>query len=167
LEQDPAEAVCYRFARQDWEQFPQETKKVAHGDLKKGLIYYTNSTHLDYSAVDDPLERIEKEGRFHPLIEGGNITHIWLGEHQPSGKSIANLVKKTFFNTTNNQVAFSPEFTVCSNCQKVSRGLRQVCRDCGSRQVDGITRVTGYYTYVSAWNKGKKGELKDRYKVTV
>lgn len=165
LEQDPAETTCYRFARQDLERFPQQARGVIHGDFKRGLIYYTNSTHLEYSAAIDPLERIEKEGRFHPLIEGGSLTHIWLGETQPSGKSIANLVRKTFFNTQNVQMAFSPEFTVCHQCQRVGRGLRKTCRFCGSRKVDGITRITGYFTFASSWNKGKQGELKDRWPV--
>lgn len=30
------------------------------------------------------------------------------------------------------------------------------------RNVDHITRVTGYMSKVSGWNKGKTGELKDR-----
>ena len=28
--------------------------------------------------------------------------------------------------------------------------------------VEQITRITGYFTRVSQWNKGKRGELKDR-----
>lgn len=32
----------------------------------------------------------------------------------------------------------------------------------GQFKVEQITRVTGYMTKVSGWNKGKKGELKDR-----
>lgn len=30
--------------------------------------------------------------------------------------------------------------------------------------VEWVTRVTGYFTKVSMWNKGKRGELKDRYR---
>jgi hypothetical protein len=30
--------------------------------------------------------------------------------------------------------------------------------------VDGITRITGYFTRLSSWNKGKIGELHDRYR---
>jgi ribonucleoside-triphosphate reductase len=30
--------------------------------------------------------------------------------------------------------------------------------------VEGITRITGYFTKVSGWNKGKLGELRDRYR---
>jgi len=28
--------------------------------------------------------------------------------------------------------------------------------------VEGMTRITGYFTKISSWNKGKLGELKDR-----
>lgn len=32
------------------------------------------------------------------------------------------------------------------------------------KNVDHITRVTGFFSKVSSWNKGKRGELKDRYR---
>lgn len=35
------------------------------------------------------------------------------------------------------------------------------------RDVEHITRVTGYFSKVSGWNKGKVGELKDRSKSTI
>lgn len=165
LEQDPAETTCYRLAKLDLKYFPQEAMKTVHGDLKRGEVYYTNSTHLEIGALIDPLERIKTEGLFNPLIEGGCLTHIWLGENKPSPASMANLIKKTFFETANTQVAFSPEFTVCRDCDRVSRGLKKTCSFCGSKKVDGITRVTGYYTFTSGWNRGKVGELRDRYRV--
>ncbi len=62
------------------------------------------------------------------------------------------------------QVAFSPEFTSCLSCGKTSRGLHETCTYCGSDKVDGITRITGYFTKLSSWNKGKIGELRDRYR---
>lgn len=167
LEQDPAETTCYRFARLDLEMYPQEAKRVVHGNLKNDSVYYTNSTHFDVDSAVDPLERIEKEGFFHPLIEGGNITHIWLGEHEPSAISLARLIKRTFDHTQNMQVAFSPEFTVCRKCGKISRGLKKRCHYCNSLKVDGITRITGYYTFVSSWGKGKRGELADRRRLPV
>ena len=33
------------------------------------------------------------------------------------------------------------------------------------QDVDQITRITGYFSTVSNWNKGKLAELKDRYRV--
>ena len=112
----------------------------------------------------NPIERVRKEGLFHPLIEAGALTHIWLGEKQPSSESLANFVLKTFRHTTNDQIAFSPEFTNCSDCGKTARGLHDSCVYCGSSQVEGITRITGYFTKISSWNKGKIGELHDRYR---
>jgi len=36
------------------------------------------------------------------------------------------------------------------------------CPHCGSDNVYAITRVTGYFSKTSMWNKGKIAELKDR-----
>ncbi len=35
------------------------------------------------------------------------------------------------------------------------------------KDIDQITRVTGYFSRVSGWNKGKAGELRDRFKSQV
>lgn len=37
----------------------------------------------------------------------------------------------------------------------------------GGRNVEHITRITGYFSRVSGWNKGKKAELSDRERVKV
>jgi len=34
------------------------------------------------------------------------------------------------------------------------------------RNVEQMTRVTGYFSKVAGWNKGKTGELKERHRVT-
>lgn len=164
LEQTPAETTAYRFAKLDLRNFPEESAKVLQGNIDTGEIYYTNSTLLNVGADIDPVERIQKEGIMHPLIEAGSISHIWLGEAKPSAQSIANLIKKIFHNTTNDQVAFSPEFTACNSCGRIERGQKQKCSFCGSSNLDLITRVTGYFSRTSMWNKGKIGELKDRNK---
>jgi len=164
LEQTPAESTSYRFARLDLRYFSPLSGRVVKGDIASGEIYYTNSTHLNVHAPMNPIERVTNEGKFHPLIEAGSISHIWLGEAQPTKEAIADFVIKTFRNTRNDQIAFSPEFTTCNRCHRTSRGLMDTCPYCHSKDVDGITRITGYFTKVSSWNKGKLGELKDRYR---
>ena len=77
---------------------------------------------------------------------------------------MANFVIKIFRETKNDQVAFSPEFSCCKSCQQNHRGLVDTCPSCGSDQMDHITRITGYFTRVSSWNKGKLGELRDRWR---
>ncbi len=164
LEQTPAESTAYRFAKLDLRFHSPRSGHIVKGDISKGEVYYTNSTYLNNSAVLNPIERVRQEGLFHPLIEAGALTHIWLGEAKPSRKSLANFVIKTFKQTQNDQIAFSPEFTTCNACNRTSRGLRSSCQYCGSLEVDGITRITGYFTKVSSWNKGKIGELRNRYR---
>jgi anaerobic ribonucleoside-triphosphate reductase len=164
LEQTPAESTAYRFAKLDLKHFPEETVKVIKGSEQMGEVYYTNSTLFDVGAPMNPIERVILEGRFHPLIEAGALTHVWLGESKPSAESLADFVIKTFQHSKNDQVAFSPEFTSCKLCNKLTRGLHEECPWCGSLEVEGITRITGYFTRISSWNKGKLGELKERYR---
>jgi len=164
LEQTPAESTAYRFAKLDLKFHSPKSGHIVKGDISKGEVYYTNSTCLNHSAVLNPIERVKKEGLFHPLIEAGALTHIWLGEARPSKSSLANFVIKTFQLTQNDQIAFSPEFTTCNVCNRTVRGLRSSCPHCGSKDVDGITRITGYFTKISSWNKGKVGELRNRYR---
>jgi len=164
LEQTPAESTSYRFARLDVANYKEIAERYVKGNKGTGEVYYTNSTHMNVSLDINPIERVMQEGMFHPLIEAGSITHVWLGEAQPTKEAIADFVIKTFRNTTNDQIAFSPEFTTCNVCNRTTRGLTDTCKYCGSEDVDGITRITGYFTKVSSWNKGKLGELKDRHK---
>jgi len=164
LEQTPAESTAYRFAKLDMKDFPLQASSVVKGSKANGELYYTNSTYLNVSADVSPIERTRMEGMFHPLIEAGALTHVWLGESKPPAENIAAFVKKTFYNTDNAQIAFSPEFTSCLDCGKTSRGLRETCSYCQSPNVEGITRVTGFFSKISGWNKGKIGELHDRRK---
>lgn len=163
LEQTPAESTAYRFAKLDARVYPQ-SHQVLKGNPEEDEIYYTNSTLFNVGAEMNPIQRVIKEGLFHPLINAGSITHVWLGESKPSPESLASFVVKTFKNSKNDQVAFSPEFTTCLDCNKTTRGLHEACPYCGSTKTEGITRITGYFTKLSSWNKGKLGELKDRYR---
>jgi len=162
LEQTPAESAAYRLAKLDLEHFPEEADSVVKGNMSLGEIYYTNSSFLNVSHPVSPIERVKNEGMFHDMIEAGALTHVWLADARPSAGSIANFVKKAFYQTRNAQIAFSPEFTSCRSCSRVDRGLSETCAYCGSAEVDGITRVTGYFSLVSGWNAGKIAELHDR-----
>ena len=164
LEQTPAESTAYRFAKLDLREFSPRSGYIVKGDISRGEVYYSNSTYLNVGSVMNPIDRVRKEGLFHPLIEAGALTHLWLGEARPSKESLANFVIKVFRNSQNDQIAFSPEFTTCTACEKTARGLTHQCPYCGSGQVEGITRITGYFTKISSWNKGKLGELRDRYR---
>jgi ribonucleoside-triphosphate reductase len=163
LEETPAESAARRLALIDLRTF-DKTKDFVRGNIEKNDVYWTNSIHIRPDAEVSLLERIQTQSKFHPLIESGAITHAFVGEHLPPAKSIFNLVEKTFRLTKTTQLTISPEFTICLDCQNVSLGLGGVCPKCGSVKVDHITRIVGYFSRTSGWNKSKIAELEDRRK---
>ena len=162
LEQTPAETTAYRFARLDLKYFSPKAGHFVKGNLARGEVYYTNSTHFNASAATQPVERVRQEGRFHPFIGGGAVTHVWLGDARPAREDVAGFIKHVFRDTENDQVMFSPEFTTCKVCGETFRSLRGKCEFCGSEVVEGIARITQYFSRISGWNKGKLAELRDR-----
>ncbi|MDI6811147.1 MAG: anaerobic ribonucleoside-triphosphate reductase [archaeon] len=170
----PAETVAQRFAVADIldKQFREKARKVVKGDVERALslihetrdlpIYYTNGTHVPPSANISLAERINIEHIFFPIVDGGNIMHIFLGEGYPDPQGIKSLVLKIAKNTQTGYYAFTKDMTVCMDCSHVSMGLIEECEKCGSKNLDYISRITGYLQAVSGWNEGKKQELLDR-----
>ena len=163
LEESPAESAARRLARVDLGEFPF-SEKVIKGDIENEEYYYTNSIHFRADAPISLVERIEKQSRFHPLIESGAILHAFIGEQKPPRESVVNLIDKTFHKTQAAQITVSPEFTICNSCHRSVRGLKDSCSYCGNTDVYGVTRIVGYFSRTSNWNKSKIGELKDRRK---
>ena len=162
LEQTPAETTAYRFARLDLKHFSPLPGRYVRGDLARGEIYYTNSTHLNPAAPVDPLTRVRMEGLFHPFFRAGAVTHVELGDTSPAAATLAGFIVRAFRETLNNQIIFSPEFTSCKSCGATMRGLREKCLHCGAENCEGLARISQYFSRVSGWNRGKKAELRDR-----
>jgi len=83
LEQTPAESTSYRFAKLDMKYYPLQAPTVIKGNKSRGEIYYTNSTLMNVGADISAIDRVKQEGKFHPLIDAGSMTHVWLGESKP------------------------------------------------------------------------------------
>jgi len=162
LEQSPAETTAYRFARLDLKHYSPAAGRFVQGDIAEGAIYYTNSTHLNTAADITPLERVIEEGKFHQFMAGEVITHLQLGDAHPGPAALGRFVKAVFDQSANRQIDFTPEFTSCLACGKTARGLNEKCLYCGSSDVEGIARLTKYYSKTSGWNKGKISELRSR-----
>jgi anaerobic ribonucleoside-triphosphate reductase len=174
LARTPAETTAQRFAVSDLihEEFRECAEKVVKGDLdavKKNVqrtrdlpVYYTNGTHLPPSAEVTLFERAKLEHVFFPIVDGGNIFHIFLGEATPDPKGLMDFGLCLARETQIGYFTFTKDMTVCLGCSKVSAGLKENCPNCGSEEVDHISRITGYLQAVSGWNSAKRQELKDR-----
>jgi ribonucleoside-triphosphate reductase len=124
LARTPAETTGQRFAVADLldRRYHDFAKAVIKGDLEEGLeqlgksrdlpIYYTNGTHVAPGA-DVPLtKRMEVEHVFFPIVDGGNIFHIWLGEARPDPRGLMDMAMKLCRNTQIGYFAFTRDITV-------------------------------------------------------
>lgn len=124
LARTPAETTGQRFAVADLldRRYHDFAKKVIKGDLAYGLsrlgksrdlpIYYTNGTHVAPGA-DVPLaKRMEIEHIFFPIVDGGNIFHIWLGEARPDPRGLMDMAMRLCRNTQIGYFAFTRDITV-------------------------------------------------------
>jgi len=161
LEESPAESAPRRLAKVDIRTFP-DAREYVRGNLGRDEYYYTNSIHLRADAPVDIVTRIRLQSKFHTMIESGAIIHAFVGEELPPAPSILNLVRKTFEQTRAAQLTISPEFTICNACHRMEVGLGDVCTVCNSPDVYGLTRIVGYYSRITNWNRSKIGELRDR-----
>ncbi len=158
LWEQPSESTANRLAQLDLKHFPKKAIVQSSGIS----AYYTNSDHFRYDA-DIPLsERIKKQGDYHPIVRGGVITHIWLGEQKPDIQGLWDLTKNICLNTNTAYFAYTVDFIYCPSCQKMFRGSEFLCPQCHSNDVKVYSRITGYYSEVNRFNPGKREEWKSR-----
>jgi len=158
LWEQPAESTSNRLAKLDLKHFPKKAIPQSSGES----AYYTNSSHFRYDA-DIPLsERIRKQGDYHPVVNGGVITHIWLGEQKPDIHALWELTKNICLNTNTAYFAYTTDFIYCPSCRKMYRGSQFICPQCYSEDVKVYSRVTGYYSEVNRYNLGKRTEWEAR-----
>lgn len=174
LARTPAETTAQRFAVSDLlhAEFRKCAEPIIKGNVPVALsrihetrdlpVYYTNGTHVPPSADVSLPQRIKLEETFFPIVDGGNILHIWLGEAAPDPHGLKEFAMNIAKNTQVGYFAFTKDMTVCMDDFYVASGLQKECPNCESENVEHLSRVTGYIQAVSGWNEGKKQELKDR-----
>ena len=174
LARTPAETTGQRFGVSDLlhKEYCEQAKTVLKGDVEVAMrdikksrdlpVYYTNGTHVPPGADVSLIERIKYEHVFFPIVDGGNIMHIWLGEGAPDAKGLKEFAMNLARNTQTGYFAFTKDMTVCLDDFHMMSGLKGCCDNCGSSNIEQLSRVTGYIQSVSGWNAAKKQELEDR-----
>jgi len=158
LWEQPSESTSNRLARLDLKHFPKKAIVQSNGKS----AYYTNSDHFRYDAEIPLSERIKKQGDLHPIVNGGVITHIWLGEQKPDINGLWELTKNICLNTNTAYFAYTIDFIYCPSCRRMFRGIQFNCPRCHSGDVKVYSRVTGYYSEVNRYNPGKRAEWETR-----
>jgi anaerobic ribonucleoside-triphosphate reductase len=124
LARTPAETTGQRFAVADLldERFRDHAIKVIKGNAEQALdmlgttldlpIYYTNGTHVTPGAPVPLTKRIEIEHVFFPVVDGGNIFHVWLGEARPDPRGLMEMAMNLCRTTQIGYFAFTRDLTV-------------------------------------------------------
>jgi ribonucleoside-triphosphate reductase len=180
LARTPAESTAQRFAIADLltDDYRGKAEKLVKGDLNEARsalsdgktdvsVYYSNGTHVYVGAKTGLIDRIDIEQKFFPLLSGGDMLHVWLGENSPDPEALYKLTQRIATRTSVGYYAYTKDLTICNGCGRVTGGINELCPNCGSSNVEWWSRVTGYYQAVSGWNEAKRRELKDRYRVAL
>ncbi|MDD1720020.1 MAG: anaerobic ribonucleoside-triphosphate reductase [Methanoregulaceae archaeon] len=146
LARTPAETTGQRFAVADLlqKEFREDAELVIKGDLEGSIdrlgkvrdlpIYYTNGTHVAPGA-DIPLaKRMEIEHVFFPIVDGGNIFHIWLGETRPDPRGLMEMAMKLCRTTQIGYFAFTKDLTVSLRQFREHAGKKDVAEWSGTDQ---------------------------------
>ncbi|MBS3796023.1 MAG: hypothetical protein KGY80_14050 [Candidatus Thorarchaeota archaeon] len=117
---------------------------------------------------------------FHPYMDGGALTHVYLGEKNPDPDALWTLTRKIAEETLNSYWSFTKDILACPSCfhqegidwrsakfSSLEDLSRIPCPKCGYVGVDIISRITGYLQAVSTFNESKKQEFLDRHRYSV
>ena len=125
-------------------------------------VFYTNSAKLPTDSAATPIQRLTIEGALQGKLIWNATSDLWLGQSLPQASELADFVRQAFSQTEVSAITFSPEFTVCTVCRTVSRGLHNECPQCGANRVEGLAQSSNRYSFTSKWPHWKLAELKLR-----
>ena len=161
----PAESASHRLASIDMKEY--NGNAIVQGDREKKSVYYTNGNHVRPSADIPLIQRLKTEASFSPLLMGGTMSHVWMGEANPDVEALTRLTENITKNTLTGYFAYTKDMTICKTCMFVAPNMLKTCPKCNSNNVDWYSRITGYYQKVSGWNAGKVQELHDRHRYDI
>ena len=150
----PAEGLSGKFILKDQQVFGK-IKGVTDKD------YYTNSYHIPVGYKISMVDKINIEAPYHKLCNGGHISYIELDGY-PDEETIENIVTYAYGNTNISYLGINFHIKYCKSCGTYLESEDHKCTNCGSEDIQGISRVTGYLSLDERFGSGKVAERSDR-----
>ncbi|UGV22795.1 anaerobic ribonucleotide reductase subunit [Cronobacter phage vB_CsaM_Invicta] len=159
----PAESLCHRFCKLDFEKFGS-----VKGITDKG--WYTNSFHLDVDRKVTPFEKIDYEADYHYIATAGHISYVEF----PDMKNNLQALEKVWDYAMDKLDYFGTNLPVdkCFVCGSddeftpTEDGFH--CKHCGNHdpaKMNVTRRTCGYLGAAERpMNKGKQNEIIHRVK---
>jgi len=148
VEQVPAESLAVKFAAKD------------HLLYDMPYSIYGNQFIPLYEDCDI-VDRVKLDGEFSKVLTGGGITHLNLGEKLTAKNQMKKLIEYAI-KCGCEHFAINYNFCKCKNNHITVAGPSINCSICAAPITTQYTRIVGYWTPVSSWNKGRQVEHKKR-----
>lgn len=150
----PAEGLSGKFIKKD--------KKI-YGIIK-GVTdkeYYTNSFHIPVNYNISIKDKIDIEAPYHKLCNAGHISYIELDD-SPSPEVIMEIINYAYKRTNISYIGINFHIRYCKECGTGIENNLNSCPKCNSKNIQGISRVTGYLSLDERFGPGKYEERLDR-----
>lgn len=150
----PAEGLSGKFIKKD--------KKI-YGIIK-GVTdkeYYTNSFHIPVNYNISIKDKIDIEAPYHKLCNAGHISYIELDD-SPSPEVIMEIINYAYKKTNISYIGINFHIRYCKECGTSIENNLNSCPKCNSKNIQGISRVTGYLSLDERFGPGKYEERLDR-----
>ena len=150
----PAEGLSGKFIKHD--------KKIF--GIIKGVTdkeYYTNSYHIPVKFPISITRKIDIEAPYHKLCNAGHISYIEVDD-SPTGEQIQRIIDYAYKNTNISYIGINFHIRYCRKCGTYLSSNERTCSSCGSTDIQGISRVTGYLSLDERFGPGKFEERADR-----
>ena len=156
----PAETLCYRFAKIDYEKFGPIKNVTDKG-------YYTNSYHVDVREKINAFDKFDIESEFQNISLGGAISYVEIPNMQNNLPALETLVKYIYDNIQYGE--FNTKSDYCQDCGFdgeiiINDNMEWECPQCHNKDHSklNVTRRTCGYLGENFWNAGKTKEIKSR-----
>lgn len=162
FEQTPCEGASHKLAKLDRRYDPCCTVS-GEGDG----IYLTNSFHLPPNHNKSLADETAYREKIDSWFTGGTLFNIERHDHA-SPEALMRRIRTLCKETKIPYIADTPVRAFCPNGCEEFIGVfeNDQCPECGA-PLEYMTRVVGYYRYVSNFNAGKKQEFIDRKKHSI
>lgn len=143
IEQIPGESFAVRLCNAD---------KLIYGETLVPYKMYANQ-FIPLWQDATLWEKMDEDGKYNQLITGGGIVHAQIGE-KVTGKQAEKIIRYAV-NSGCEHFALNAVYCICEK-EHVNFGKLDVCPICNAKIKDYLTRVVGFFTPVSSWNKTRR-----------
>ena len=150
------------------EMIPAENVGVKHAkwDREDGYFVPRDCYNSYFYIVEDDSLNVVDKFKLHgaPYIEhltGGSALHMNLDEHL--SKAVYRQLLRIAAKEGCNYFTFNIPNTICNKCGHIDKRYLKKCPNCGSEDVDYMTRIIGYLKRVSNFSAARQKEASRRF----